>query len=37
LTEQLKADGFDPSKMRLPPEQFYPAADGLKVGRALRM
>ena len=35
LIEQLKADGFDPSKMRLPPEQFYPAADGLKVVRAL--
>jgi hypothetical protein len=35
LAEQLKADGFDPSKMRLPPEQFYPAADGLKVVRAL--
>ncbi len=35
LAEQLKADGFDPSKMRLPPEQFYPAADGLKVIRAL--
>jgi len=36
LAEQLKADGFDPSKMRLPPEQFYPAADGLKVVRALQ-
>jgi hypothetical protein len=35
LIEQLKADGFDPSKMRLPPEQFYSAADGLKVVRAL--
>jgi len=35
LIEQLKADGFDPSKMRLPPEQFYPAAEGLKVVRAL--
>src|SRR5688572_2417552 len=35
LIEQLKADGFDPSKMRLPAEQFYPAADGLKVVRAL--
>jgi hypothetical protein len=35
LIEQLKADGFDPSKMRLPPEHFYPAADGLKVVRAL--
>jgi hypothetical protein len=35
LIEQLKADGFDPSKMRIPPENFYPAADGLKVVRAL--
>ena len=35
LIEQLKADGFDPAKMRIPPEQFYPAADGLKVVRAL--
>ena len=36
LIEQLKADGFDPSKMRIPPEQFYPAADGLKTIRALQ-
>ena len=35
LIAQLKADGFDPAKMRLPAEQFYPAADGLKVVRAL--
>ena len=35
LIAQLKEEGFDPSKMRLPPEQFYPAADGLKVVRAL--
>jgi hypothetical protein len=35
LIEQLKADGFDPAKMRLPPERFYPAADGLKTIRAL--
>ena len=35
LIEQLKADGFDPAKMRIPPENFYPAADGLKVVRAL--
>ena len=27
--------GFDPSKMRLPPEQWFPAADGLKTIRAL--
>ena len=35
LIEQLKADGFDPSKMRLPPEQWFPAADGLATVRAL--
>src|SRR3954469_3378397 len=35
LIEQLKADGFDPAKMRIPPEHWYPAADGLKVVRAL--
>jgi hypothetical protein len=35
LIEQLKADGFDPAKMRLPPEHWYPAADGLKTVRAL--
>jgi hypothetical protein len=35
LAEQLRAEGFDPSKMRLPPEQWYPATDGLKTVRAL--
>jgi hypothetical protein len=35
LIAQLKEEGFDPSKMRLPPEQFFPASDGLKVVRAL--
>jgi hypothetical protein len=35
LIAQLKADGFDPAKMRLPPEQWYPAADGLKSVQAL--
>jgi hypothetical protein len=35
LAEQMRADGFDPSKMRLPPEQWYPAADGLTTLRAL--
>src|SRR4051812_8893319 len=35
LAAQLTADGFDPSKMRLPPEQWFPAADGLKTVRAL--
>jgi hypothetical protein len=35
LAEQMRADGFDPSKMRLPPEVWYPAADGLTTIRAL--
>ena len=35
LVAQLKADGFDPAKMRLPPEQFFPAADGLATVRGL--
>jgi hypothetical protein len=30
LIEQLKADGFDPSKMRLAPEIWHPASAGLK-------
>jgi hypothetical protein len=35
LIEQLKADGFDPSRMGVPPEQWFPAADGLRTVRAL--
>jgi len=35
LVAQLKADGFDPTKMRLPPEQWFPASDGLKTVRAI--
>ncbi|HEX8914252.1 MAG TPA: hypothetical protein VF796_18025 [Humisphaera sp.] len=35
LVAQLKEDGFDPSKMRLPPERWFPAADGLAAVRAL--
>ncbi len=35
LIAQLEAEGFDPKKMRLPPEQWYPAADGLKTVRGL--
>ena len=35
LMEQLRAEGFDPAKMRLPPEQWFPAADGLKTVRAV--
>ena len=35
LIEQLKAEGFDPSKMRLPAEQWYPASEGLTTVRGL--
>src|SRR5436190_17112323 len=35
LAEQMRAEGFDPAKMRLPPEKWFPAADGLKTSRAL--
>ena len=35
LIAQMKEDGFDPSKMRIPPEQWFPAAAGLTVVRAL--
>ena len=35
LTEQLRADGFDPAKMRIPPEQWHPPAHGLVTVRAL--
>jgi hypothetical protein len=35
LIEQLKESGFDPSKMRLPPETWFSAADGLKTVGAL--
>lgn len=35
LFAQLQAEGFDPSKMRLPAEQWFPAVDGLKTVRAL--
>jgi hypothetical protein len=35
LIAQLKEEGFDPSKMRLPPEQWFPASEGLKSVRAL--
>lgn len=35
LRAQLEAEGFDPSKMRLPPEIWHEAADGLKTVRAL--
>jgi hypothetical protein len=35
LIEQLKADGFDPAKMRIPPERWFSAAEGLKSVRPL--
>ncbi|MDQ3439853.1 MAG: hypothetical protein M3478_05830 [Planctomycetota bacterium] len=35
LRAQLVADGFDPSKMRLPPEVWFDAEQGLKTVRAL--
>jgi len=35
LIEQMKAEGFDPTKMRLPPEHWFSPAEGLKTVRAL--
>ena len=35
LIEQLKADGFDPSRMRIPLEQWHSATHGLKTVRSL--
>ena len=35
LIAQLEADGFDPAKMRIPPELWYSAAEGLKSVRGL--
>jgi hypothetical protein len=35
LIAQMKAEGFDPSKMRLPPEHWFAASEGLKTVRAL--
>jgi hypothetical protein len=35
LIEQMKAEGFDPSRMRLPPEKWFDAAEGLTTVRAL--
>jgi hypothetical protein len=35
LIEQMKAEGFDPTKMRLPPEQWFGASEGLKTIRGL--
>lgn len=35
LRAQMEEQGFDPSKMRLPPELWYDAAEGLKTVRGL--
>jgi hypothetical protein len=35
LIAQLKEEGFDPSKMRLPPEQWFDSGEGLKTVRGL--
>lgn len=35
LVAQLTAEGFDPAKMRLPPEQWFAAGEGLKTVRGL--
>jgi len=35
LIAQLREEGFDPGKMRLPPEQWFDASEGLKTVRAL--
>jgi hypothetical protein len=35
LMEQLREQGFDPAKMRLAPEQWYAAGEGLKTVRGL--
>src|SRR5207248_10326808 len=35
LVEQMRADGFDPTKLRLPPEVWFEAGEGLKTIRAL--
>lgn len=35
LIEQLKESGLDPGKMRIPPEQWFAAGEGLKTLRAL--
>jgi hypothetical protein len=35
LAEQMREQGFDPAKMRLPPESWFAAAEGLKTVRGL--
>jgi hypothetical protein len=36
LIQQMREEGFDPSKMRLPPEMWYDATEGLKTVRGLQ-
>src|SRR5690242_16061065 len=35
LVAQMREEGFDPTKMRLPPEQWFAPAEGLKTIRSL--
>jgi hypothetical protein len=35
LRTKLEADGFDPAKIRLPPEQWFDSGEGLNIVRAL--
>jgi hypothetical protein len=35
LIEQMKAEGMDPARMRIPPERWYAAAEGLRTVRML--
>ena len=35
LAAQMREEGFDPSRMRLPPEQWFAIAEGLKSARGL--
>lgn len=35
LRAEMEAQGFDPSKMRIPPELWFDAAEGVKTVRAL--
>jgi hypothetical protein len=35
LAAQMREQGFDPSKMRLPPEIWFDAAEGIKTVRAI--
>ena len=35
LIAQLQDQGIDPAKMRLPPERWFPASEGLQTVRAL--